>query len=663
MKNRFFLWIASALVLFAGCADNELAIEQPSPEQEGCKLVITASIPDESPRTRLSLEKDPTSPNPTSPDIIVKWKAGDRINFFFKQGGTTLVEGSSVLLASQDISGEGKIATFTITVPGGVNVGQLFTLYALHGASVYNVANGKINVNVSSLGFSLLTSLDRVPISGEVEVSPSSPGPITIPFNHLGVLQCLEFKNGSASSLVEFYPTLTKTGGPDWYYMPGNGTVPYYDLISKGVTGITGAPPSIKKDLTVPANSTVQLAQWVMPINNVNTPEIKLNAEVSGGTTYTSDNSKPARGSAMQVGKAYHLYALWNGTKLYFTNNTFAPPPAGNLMHAAGGNDFIGVVYSKGDNNVYYNSTRDGSTWSGETLLGGGQEARIAIDGTHKPHVVFTDKGKIVYRKYSGTEWSAPVNIESNYSGNCSRPDIAVDANGYAHITYTDTKGDLDDHNEIMYAENNTSNGAGFTKIIIFDGYRDISTGKSHYFNKGSRIAVDGAGKYYYIITHSHYSTSPNNNSYSVAIKTSSANGATGTASTDKYNIYDLEFNGSNAIALYTDNNVHRTATIQVSGNTASFINPIGNIAGTLSPHGLSRSGEVAGFSEMSNKLFVRYFSSPGNAQVANYSDITVKSGTQVAAVNKGNTANKVYAVYTDNTDSVIKVKEVASTP
>jgi hypothetical protein len=70
--------------------------------------------------------------------------------------------------------------------------------------------------------------------------------------------------------------------------------------------------------------------------------------------------------------------------------------------------------------------------------------------------------------------------------------------------------------------------------------------------------------------------------------------------------------------------------------------------------------GEVAGLS--GSNLFVKYLVA-GTPTETIYSEITVKSNTQVAAVNKGNTANKVYAVYTDNADSVIKVKEVESTP
>ena len=138
-------------------------------------------------------------------------------------------------------------------------------------------------------------------------------------------------------------------------------------------------------------------------------------------------------------------------------------PPSlkGYLMHADGGYNLIGVVYSKNDGNVYYNSTEDGDlydgiTWSGETLLGTGTEARITIDRNDNSHVVFTTTdGRIAYCKHDGTAWSDPVYIESKFGGSCSKPDIDVDINGYAHITYTDYDSAC---NDILYAENTTNN-------------------------------------------------------------------------------------------------------------------------------------------------------------------------------------------------------------
>jgi multidrug efflux pump subunit AcrB len=58
VRNKFFLWAVSALLLIAGCANDEIVEEQPTPEVEGSTLVITASMPGESPETRVNLQPE-----------------------------------------------------------------------------------------------------------------------------------------------------------------------------------------------------------------------------------------------------------------------------------------------------------------------------------------------------------------------------------------------------------------------------------------------------------------------------------------------------------------------------------------------------------------------------------------------------------------------------
>jgi hypothetical protein len=657
MRNKYFIWLVSALLAIAGCVGNEIENEQSTPDAGEQTLIITASVPDESPQTRLSL-----SPDTESKDIIVKWKAGDVLYLVFDQG-TAVKEGTPITLTQQNISSNGKVATFTITIPQGINVNTPCKIYAVHGATYQLNMYDYVVVNVSPVGFSLLTALNNVPVSSVVTVN-NLLSPITINFGHLGLLQCLNFKNTSTTDFV-ITPTLVNNGGISWYHTYSGGTTaPHYNLYNNQVSNFT-VTPSTTAPVTIPAGSTVQLAQWVMP-KNVNTPEIKINAQPTAGQPIVSANCKPARSSVMQKGKAYHLYALWDGTNLYFTCNTFSPPPTGDVMHADGGSDFVGVVYSKGDGNVYYNSTQDGCTWCDEITLGTGSQAHIAIDGNNYPHVVFTTSDhKIAYRKYDGTSWSAPVYIESNNvgsAGECSLPDIDVDASGNPHISYTDTKGGdlkagyLSDLPNIMYATDKTGS---FVKTIAFDGYSTVW--EEYHYIKGSRIAVNAAGTYY-IIAHKYahmlpYQTQPETHTYSISIKTpSTMYGASATSSTDQHALYDLEFDGTKVVALYKDTNGNRTATIQVSGTNASFINPTDITTPGAVPYSLSHRCEIVGIN--GSNIFYKYSSTEGSL-----TDITVKANTQVAAVNKGNTANKFYAVYTDNVDSRIKVKEISTTP
>lgn len=669
MRKKTFLWIASALIIFAGCTDKEL--ETPTPEAGAGKLVLTASVPTESSQTRVSITPDLDSKN-----IIVTWKEYDMFQFYFKQGAT-LYPPTSIQLAPEDITNGGKSANFTIDVPQGIDHQAPYTVYAIHGSNSRFDANGDVIVNISPVGFKAFYQLDNIPIIGQVEVAAGASIGI-INFEHLGMLQCLYMFNGSAEGFT-CIPSLgpASSSGTDWYYTASYGIVPYYNLRTESVQNENEQlpPPQFPEfgEITIPQYSLGQLFQWVMPKSNP-APEIVLNAQPPmGAPPIVSVNSKPARTTAMQIGKAYYLYALWDGTSLYFTDDTFTPsvvPLAGNLMHADGGDDYIGVVYSKNDGNVYYNSTQNGSTWLGETLLGAGSEARMAIDriaGNYKPHVVFrTSDNKIAYTKFDGTNWSAPVYIETNNAGICYWPDIDVDVNGYAHITYTDTQGEngaYTDQPDIMYAENITNGDGTFKKVVIYNGYVNNMGGSDWsrcFYNKGSRIAVDEIGNYYIMAhEHIHNTYGYQDRYYGVVVTTSTSSGGTAQTQVDNYDIYDIVGYGGSIYALYKDDDVIRTGSIALDGTiTSQPYDALNNQA--INPHGLSPRLEVAGL--YGTNLFVKY-NDAGIGYEEAYSDITVKQNTRVAVVNKGNEFSVAYILYTDDADSNIKVMTVPTRP
>ena len=169
MKNKYFIWIASALFFIVGCAKNEISDGLPGQEVEGRKLVITASVPSESPKTRISLGHQEGGL-----DIIIKWAVNDQLKFFFKQGNV-VKEGTPVTLTQDAITADGKSACFTVNIPEGIDTQNAYTLYALHDIlsnsyAVFDETNGKINVAVFPRPFLNVEGLPT-PIAGEVEIA------------------------------------------------------------------------------------------------------------------------------------------------------------------------------------------------------------------------------------------------------------------------------------------------------------------------------------------------------------------------------------------------------------------------------------------------------------------------------------------------------------
>ncbi len=327
----------------------------------------------------------------------------------------------------------------------------------------------------------------------------------------------------------------------------------------------------------------------------------------------------------------------------------------GDICDAATGSDFTGTVYVR-DGKVYYNEY-DSSSWGVEELVGAGDSARLAIDSLDNPHIVYATAGKIGYRMHDGSSWTTEVLIASNNGGTCSKPDIAVDGNGVAHITYTDTDGNTfwyTNKPDIMYATNSSGT---FTNSVVFDGYYENLGGSDYmgeYFNKGSRIAVDANGNYF-IMTHSYsyYRSTYTDRTYSVSVKSNLGTGTTTTSTSDIFDLYDLTANGDKVVALYKQTGF-RTSELTVADSNINFVN-IRSLAAGSYASSVATDGTNTVVGGISSSYMQTHYNGISTIYNESGSEINV-NGTIVSIVNRNGI---FYAVYTDNSDGKIKVTEV----
>lgn len=651
--------------LIAGCADNKEIVEEQQTGKERT-ITLTASMPDEGSETAPATGAEPRiALTPDGKNIKLTWQEGDQLQLCFVQGGTTVKQ----MVTVSDISVDGKRATFDITIPAEITTGT-FDLYGMYGGG--GLSDTDPTIAILPTGLSLAGDLTGVQDQKHVMLKFSQTGidvnnpSISVTFSHLGSLFSVRLKNTSASSWdgISKIKIIADTG--QWLYGDENGGV-QYNLVSG--TFVSGPVSNnymafkLSSPIKLPAGEEKQFWGWYPPVSDV--PSLRLEVLNSSDQILAqSSNSRPSRDASS--GKSYYFYAVWDGTLLKFADDAFSPRSmmedlslTGDIMHAAEGTDFIGIVYSK-SGSVYYNAAKFDGTWTGETLLGEGTEARIAIDGSNHPHVVYTSGGQIIYRTTSdGTAWNT-ASITSNYNSSCSKPDIVIDANGYAHISYTDGNGNGDGYRDIMYAQNSSGT---FVKTLFFNGFFDDyggSSGYAEYYDKNSYIAIDQDGEPF-IITHQRtLSKQPRwqDNNYYVVVKSSSASGKTsGTYKTDPNDTYDIAFNGTDVVALFKDNNVNRTAVLQTSGTTINFTNSsdIATTGVTLTSLSVNASHTVmSGYVGTGPNLFTKY-----DAYENTYSEITIKSGTKPAVVN---VYGIFYVVYTDNAGSVkiVRVKTSA---
>ncbi len=645
MKKLLYTGIAFILFIIAGCQEK---IESETPVPEDTIIEVSISTPEE-PDTRLNL-----TPEAGTKNIIIKWKVGDVIKFFYSQGDTK-IEGTSVTLTSDNITENGKKAKFTIAVPGQINRNENFTLYSIHSLNSF-LNNGSLFVNVAPIGFDRFENINCIPIVATTEVTPST-SIIGLNFQHIGVLQCLTLKNNSYQT-ISICPTLKNPDSISWYVdycTEFSDSDYYYDIINGTIKA--ALKKSAVSTVSCAPGETVQLVQWVKS-KNINTPEIKIHATINGNSI-VSTNSKPARGKTMEVGKAYHLYAIWEGGNLRFTDATLnSPNIPGSLIHADAGTNIIGVVYSKKNNNVYYNSTQDGNTWLGETFIGSGYEARLEIDANNNPHIVFTTNDrKIAYRKKVGDTWGETQYFTSMNGGQCSKPDIAVDNNSYAHITYTDTKGntgDYVDYPDIMHAYN--SGGTTFNKSLLMKGFRTAvgdGTWYGVYVDRGSHIALNASGQFHILYQYQTDHSSGYKNYY-LELYNTTKKYSTQSSQSDIYEAYDLEYDGTNFIALYKNNN-YFSGTLKMEGSSLSFVNPQQITTDPVILHSISHKGDVGGRYLFSN-LFYKYMNGSSGTEVVR-NDINITNGSKVEVVRKRNANNQLFVLYSENNDNpLIKI-------
>ncbi|MDD4844224.1 MAG: X2-like carbohydrate binding domain-containing protein, partial [Anaerotignum sp.] len=322
-----------------------------------------------------------------------------------------------------------------------------------------------------------------------------------------------------------------------------------------------------------------------------------VSAVKNGTTTLTETTDYAVSGNTLTIKKEYLTtlsegstsltveFNAGNAATLTITISDTTPvAPTGDLLDAAGASNFTGVLYAR-SGSIYFNQVDTSGTWGTEVLIGTGTEGSLSFDSSNHPHVAYTTSGSIGYRMYDGDDWSDEELLSSNNGGSCFKPDIAVDSNGYAHITYTDTMGNTywyQNKPDIMYATNATGS---FIKALIFDGYYENTGGSGYignFFEYGSFIALDSNDDYY-IMTEKRDFYKPDmqlaDNTYSVVVKKNPLDasnqdsiGSVAGASSNIYGIYDLTFSNNKLIALYKHTTL-KTAELTDNSGTITFDN------------------------------------------------------------------------------------------
>ncbi len=305
MKKLFLNMLCAILLIVVGCSPEPIVDEQGTDNKSTVVTFITR-MPDEGPQTRISLERE-------NLDIKLKWESTDELNVCLQYGTTTVPR----IIRPTNISEDGKTADFSVEVPESV---ETFNLYGVYGGSLNPADLTKAFLPSSSTS----GSLDGLKASKAVMLAFAKTGIETTATNllvdlkHVGSLFCIQLRNASTSSWDNIKKVQLSSTTPIGTY-DNTGLL---DLTTGTVSGATSG-----NELTFELSEATNLASgaeqefwgWFAPVAGQNWPEINLKVLNASDTELAvSTNSKPARGSATAVGKAFYLPAVYNGTDLNF---------------------------------------------------------------------------------------------------------------------------------------------------------------------------------------------------------------------------------------------------------------------------------------------------------------------------------------------------------
>lgn len=253
-------------------------------------------------------------------------------------------------------------------------------------------------------------------------------------------------------------------------------------------------------------------------------------------------------------------------------------------------NGNIAILYiSSGD--IYFGILEsDSNNWS-KSKIAEGKEAAFDLDSKGFPHVAYiTTDDNLGYIVFNGTSWSNPEIIDSiafgGVDGALTSPDIAVDSNGKAHISYLDAKGGYTDGNDyssyekedLIYANN--SIGSFVKEVISYshgwfyspDGWRNLvyAPTKITLTNDAYGIGAKQYQFYKWMGGQDHtysYNLFFSSSSLSYSIRSASTNNDLG------FKLFEIDSDGSTVYSLFNKSgSLYVTAGItELTGATKAF--------------------------------------------------------------------------------------------
>lgn len=302
---QLILSLMVAIFIAACVGDKELEgyYSNPSQAHGGTVITIDAAMPGHNATSKIGLVQADNSLN-----VISKWQTDDIVQLFVSQDGNCHSIGKTTV---ENISADGKTCSFSFMLPAGINPGKTYNVFGLCGVEG-SLINGEIIVNAS---------MKRVPLSQMkapcyFSAQTQSTTKFSTNFVFIGTYEILHVANQSDNGIT--FSLNGYLSGSKWYNNASRNTlqcgVYSGEIVSSGIDG-----NPIIEGVSIPSGETATIVSWYLP-NGGTITDAKIDAVINGSAVQSSNTKSSA--AVIQNGKAYHLYAIWNGKELKFCDRS-----------------------------------------------------------------------------------------------------------------------------------------------------------------------------------------------------------------------------------------------------------------------------------------------------------------------------------------------------
>lgn len=298
MKKSIIFISFAIIALFASCAEDDSLIAN-NPRH----IVITAEMPDDN-ITRASLtQKD------GSLDMLAQLDEDDELELVVEQDGKIYhIDGTTFFdrIPISKLSDNKKTCTFEFDLREEVDPNRPYTLYGVVG--MYNIVIGDIDEKDVALAYCSIGRSAGTGISLYFKLESGKE------------LKAAKFKHFTAYELLHVTNTDNKPlyfefGGYEaadkWYYM--NYSIYFPDCTIMGDDNYIGNGYGPQKAIN-PGETKHFLSSYVPTGKKMSNARIRA---IVNGNEITSSNTKSSDVN-IEIGKAYHMYAIWDGKELKF---------------------------------------------------------------------------------------------------------------------------------------------------------------------------------------------------------------------------------------------------------------------------------------------------------------------------------------------------------